>query len=161
QLAERLNNLIPNGRSVSFVQTEDGRINAIVRPEDGSATRTFSMTPQQFNQYALGPSSVFDIAAQAGIEKKFAQLTGSQGAPGQVQTAAAPTRTTPGGIPITTPGAAAPTATAIGDVYDPVTGRIRQVGPTTVAAPTAAAPTAAAPAAPGTTARIGGVAQRP
>jgi len=111
QLAGRLNNLIPNGRSVDFVQTEDGRITAIVRPDNGGPATTFSLTPQQFSQYAMGPSSVFDIAAQEGIEKKFAQLTGSQGAPGEVTTAAPAAattgaggeRTTPGGIPITTP----------------------------------------------------------
>jgi hypothetical protein len=69
QIAERLNNLIPNGNQVSFHPTENGLITAIVRPESGEAARTYHITPQQFQQYANGPSSVFDIAADAGIDR--------------------------------------------------------------------------------------------
>jgi hypothetical protein len=68
QIAERLNNLIPNGNQVSFHPTENGLITAIVRPESGEAARTYHLTPQQFQDYAKGAGSVFDIAADQGID---------------------------------------------------------------------------------------------
>jgi hypothetical protein len=68
QIAERLNNLIPNGNQVSFHPTENGLITAVVRPESGEAARTYHLTPQQFHQYANGSGSVFDIAADNGID---------------------------------------------------------------------------------------------
>jgi hypothetical protein len=68
QIAEKLNNLIPNGNQVSFHPTENGLITAIVRPENGEAARTYHLSPQQFQDYAKGAGSVFDIAADKGID---------------------------------------------------------------------------------------------
>lgn len=68
QIAEKLNNIIPNGNQVDFHPTENGLITAIVRPESGEPARTYHLTPQQFQDYAKGPASVFDIAADKGID---------------------------------------------------------------------------------------------
>jgi len=75
QIAERMNNLIPNGNQVSFHPTENGLITAIVRPENGEAARTYHLTPQQFQDYVKGAGSVFDIAAQQGIDHGLQQAS--------------------------------------------------------------------------------------
>jgi hypothetical protein len=78
QIAERMNNIIPNGNQVTFHPTENGLITAIVRPENGQAARTYHLTPQQFQDYAKGPASVFDIAANRGIDATMETASGMQ-----------------------------------------------------------------------------------
>jgi hypothetical protein len=129
RLAEHLNNLVPNGRQTSFVQTEDGRVTAIVRPSDGSPTRTFSMTPQQFDKYVSSPNTLFDHVAEKGVEATLAGAGAQAAAPGAATrqptqptpTGAAPAAA-PAAAPTTAPAATAPTTRgglAPSEVYEP------------------------------------------
>jgi len=83
ELASKLNDLVPNGRKLDFHQTDDGNITAVVHAPDGRVT-SFAMTPEQFQQYAAGPASLFDVQGSQGLEQTLAQLTGSGGTRGQV-----------------------------------------------------------------------------
>lgn len=82
QLAEKLNNLIPNGDKVSFAPGPNGEIQATVTPEGGKPT-TFQLTPEQFARYAQSPLSLFDHTAEQGIKQNLSMLTGQPGAEGQ------------------------------------------------------------------------------
>jgi len=71
QLASKMNDLIPNGKSVTFTRGQNGNINAHVRDaiEGGKETAVFTMTPQQFANYLKGPASTLDGAVELGVEK--------------------------------------------------------------------------------------------
>ena len=91
QLAEKLNNLIPNGDETKFTQGPDGRIVATIQPDDKPATQ-HALTPEQFKRYANSPLSLFDHTAEQGLDTNFTMLTGQPGQPvrqGRTQMASA------------------------------------------------------------------------
>ena len=79
QLAERLNNLIPNGQEARFTQLPDGRVLATIQPQDGGPMVQHAMTQEQFARYANSPLSLFDHVAEQGLDKNFQMLTGQPG----------------------------------------------------------------------------------
>jgi len=105
QLAERMNNLIPNGDKVRFGQTPDGQIIAQIQPEDGGPSTRHVLTPEQFARYANSPLSLFDHTAEQGLSQNFQMLTGQPGQPGSSASAAGTQLAQAGGAPA---GAAAP-----------------------------------------------------
>jgi hypothetical protein len=88
QLAERMNNLIPNGDKVRFGQTPDGMIIAQVQPEDGGPSTRHTLTPDQFAKFANSPLSLFDHIADQGLNQNLSMLTGQQGQQGSSASAA-------------------------------------------------------------------------
>jgi hypothetical protein len=72
----------------AFAQTQPGTQQPQRESEAGGQATQFSLTPQQFNQYANGPLSLFDHTAEQGIEKNFSLLTGQPGTTGQAGTMA-------------------------------------------------------------------------
>ena len=86
QFTEQLNNF----------PGDNGRITAILHSDDGQA-KSYS-TRQQFQAYAMGPQSMFDMVAEKGVENTFAALSGANGAPVRAtQVAQAPASRTLGG----------------------------------------------------------------
>jgi hypothetical protein len=103
QLAEKLDNLIPNGNNLKFTSDNNGAIAATI--QSGSGSRTFVMTPQQFQAYteATGPLAAYDLAAKRGTEGNLLAV-GAQQAGGRATGYAAGGRQPAGGPTIAVSG---------------------------------------------------------
>jgi hypothetical protein len=88
QIAGRMNSLVPSDEQVRFDETANGQILATIQPADGGPSTSFTLTPQQFAQYANSPLSLFDHTAEQGIGTNLSMLTGGPGQQGSSASAA-------------------------------------------------------------------------
>ena len=80
ELANRAHNQVPDNRDVTYALTDDGNVQATVKPTmGGGEPANYTLTPQQFHDFQVGNGTDFDSLIDNGLEKNLA-IAARQGA---------------------------------------------------------------------------------